>query len=158
MTPVAVMYESLTHYLGSGWEGWGGEGDPPTSSAPVSVFEVFADGSRTFRGVGSYDWTPYGKNPYGYDGVTPITPEGVDMPRGTGAPACILGFSSTSYKTAIYASQDDADNGVNPTEIIHTQTVSGNSWEVKWNVRALMGGLAPALFWTSFVGATEKVA
>lgn len=151
---VAVLYESYDHYATG--EFWEVPYDTETGIYEiqigiVNVYLLAADGSRTYVGKGNYEWTPYGDNPYGYDGITPITalppePPAIapdpplpfpEPPRNEGVALCILGFSMDTYRTAIYATQEDADNYLNPIEIDHTQTLEGEVWKIHWAIRAM---------------------
>lgn len=159
MNPVAVLYESYDNYVannGNGWwdEDW--ESLPAGQYGAVRIYQVFPDGSRAYLGTGSYLWAPYGDDGYGYDGATAII--GPDLPRGTDPPYCILGLSYTTYRIALFHTQDDAATHTNPIEIDCTQELPGGEWTIHWAVRALTGGsAAPAgLFWTNLTGTKQR--
>lgn len=178
MTPIAALYESRDYYNLNGWSDvlWGDDGWPvPQTGAAVNVFLLFADGTREFFAAGTFNWRPYFYNAYGYAGTGVSSPERGTVPpeadpakddpaawaisENPGVYASVLAYSSQLSTDALYLTQADADNDTNPIPIDTTPTMGGESWTIHFSVRPLLaGGVAPALFWTSLVDATEKVA
>lgn len=58
---------------------WTWDGDfPPWPPQPVYIYEISADGSWVYRGMGSYDAD---SKPYGYELSAPISPPEMDVER-----------------------------------------------------------------------------
>ena len=158
MDAVAVLYLSC-----GPWFIYGNSENhyPPT---PVRVYRVMQDGSTVYHATGTFESQQGVLNPYGYEGVSDITPAGADIPSGTGALLSWIGYSpSLMVDLALYGSEDDLLADIAPTAIsvpsgdVSCMTFWGGSTQPHSCVVPLFGTATLPAFWTSLTGTKETL-
>ena len=100
----------------------------------VELYAVWADGTRSHYATGSYLWTPWDQNAYGYAGQSPVTLTATYTIVAKDITPRFLGYSPITGHDCFYATQAAADSQTNPIEIDHTQTLAGDSYAICWRV------------------------
>lgn len=156
MDAVAVLYLSCGPWFIYG------NSENPYPPTPVRVYRVMQDGSTVYHATGTFQSQQGVLNPYGYDGVSGITPAGADIPSGTGARLSWIDSSpSLMGALALYGSKDDLLADIAPTAIsvpsgdVSCMAYWGNSIQPRARVVPLFGTATQPAFWTSLTGTKE---
>jgi len=156
MDAIAVLYLSC-----GPWFIYGNSDDPYPPTA-VRVYRVLQDGSAVYHATGTFESQQGLLNPYGYEGVSDITPPDADIPPGTGAQLCWVAYSPSLEVNALYLSEEDSLADVSPIPVpdpsgdVTCVPFWGGTTAPYLLVKPLFGTIVSPPFWTALVGATER--